>query len=141
MFKDNVFSANVESEISLDFVQGGIVAGFPSPAEDFSNMSLDLNRELIKNPASTFYARAKGISMIDAGIDDGDLLVIDKSVEPYNKAIAVCFIDGEFTVKRLCLENGKISLMPANSAYKPIQITEFTDFMVWGIVKYCIKKM
>ena len=141
MFKDNLFSAHTDSELALDFVQGGIAAGFPSPAEDFSNMSLDLNRELIKNPASTFYARAKGMSMINAGIDDGDLLVIDKSVEPYDKCIAVCFIDGEFTVKRLRLENGKISLMPENSNYKPIEITEFMDFMVWGVVKYCIKKM
>lgn len=141
MIEKKMFAANAESQLSLNFVEGGIAAGFPSPAEDFCGMTLDLNRELIKNPAATFYARVKGSSMIDAGIDDGDLLVIDKSSEPYNNSIAVCYIDGEFTVKRLKIERGEISLMPANKNYKPIKITEFSDFMVWGVVKYCIKKM
>ncbi len=140
MNKEDIFGSE-QSELSLQFAQGGIAAGFPSPAEDYSGLTLDLNKELIKNPASTFYARVKGVSMIDAGIDDGDLLVIDKSIEAYNGAIAVCFIDGEFTVKRLSIQENKISLIPANSNYKPIDVSEFSDFMVWGIVRYCIKKM
>lgn len=141
MIEKNLFSANVDTKLSIDFVEGGITAGFPSPAEDFCGMTLDLNRELIKNPAATFYARVKGSSMIDAGIDDGDLLVIDKSIEAYNKSIAVCYIDGEFTIKRLKIEGEEIYLMPANKNYKPIKVTEFSDFMVWGVVRYCIKKM
>ena len=118
MTKD-LFSVDALSQPKLDFVESGIVAGFPSPAEDYCVMSLDLNKELVKNPASTFYARVKGSSMIGVGLDDGDLLVIDKSIEPYNAAIAVCFIDGEFTVRRLKMDKNEIILMPENSEYKP----------------------
>ncbi len=139
MTKD-LFSVDALSQPKLDFVESGIVAGFPSPAEDYCVMSLDLNKELVKNPASTFYARVKGSSMIGVGLDDGDLLVIDKSIEPYNAAIAVCFIDGEFTVRRLKMDKNEIILMPENSEYKPIKVTTYSDFMVWGIVKYSIKK-
>ena len=139
MTKD-LFSADALSQPKLDFVESGIVAGFPSPAEDYCVMSLDLNKELVKNPASTFYARVKGSSMIGVGLYDGDLLVIDKSIEPYNAAIAVCFIDGEFTVRRLKMEKNEIILMPENREYKPIKVTQYSDFMVWGIVKYSIKK-
>ncbi len=140
MTKD-LFSADTSSQLALDFVESGIAAGFPSPAEDYCGISLDLNKELIKNPASTFYARVKGVSMIGAGLDDGDLIVIDKSIEPSNNSIAVCFIDGEFTVKRLSITKGEILLMPENSNYQPIRVTEYSNFMVWGIVRYCIKKL
>ncbi|MDX1317186.1 MAG: translesion error-prone DNA polymerase V autoproteolytic subunit, partial [Xanthomarina gelatinilytica] len=98
------FQADVSSELELPYVVNGISAGFPSPADDFLDINIDLNKHLIKNPSTTFYGRVRGDSMKDAGIHDGDLLIIDKSLEPTNNKIAVCFIDGEFTVKRISIE-------------------------------------
>ena len=119
----------------------GIHAGFPSPAEDFAEPTLDLNHYVIKNPASTFYARIKGDSMVGANIQDGDVVVIDKSLEPTDGCIAVCFIDGEFTLKRIRIEKGKVWLQPANPEFPAIEVTEENHFVVWGIVTYVIKKM
>lgn len=118
----------------------GIKAGFPSPAQDFMDVAIDLNKELVKHPSSTFYGRVKGDSMIDAGIFDGDLLIIDKSLEPHNGDMAVCFIDGEFTLKYIKIEEKVIWLIPANKNYQPIKVTEANDFLIWGIVTYSIKK-
>jgi DNA polymerase V len=117
-----------------------VAAGFPSPADDYASTKLDLNRELIKNPASTFYARVSGLSMVDEGINDGDLLVIDKSLEPHNGSLAVCYIDGEFTLKRFERHDGYGLLMPANREFRPIKVTGENDFIIWGIVTYIIKK-
>lgn len=135
------YTADAATNLSLPYVNEGIAAGFPSPAQDYMDLTLDLNKELIKHPAATFYGRVKGLSMKDAGIDDGDILVIDRSLEYRNNMTAVCFIDGEFTVKKLKLENGQVFLMPANDAFKPIEITEANEFIVWGIVTYVIKKV
>ncbi len=135
------YTADTATDLSLPYVNEGIAAGFPSPAQDYMDLTLDLNKELIKHPAATFYGRVKGLSMKDAGIDDGDILVIDRSLEYRNNMTAVCFIDGEFTVKKLKLENGQVFLMPANDAFKPIGITEANEFIVWGIVTYVIKKV
>lgn len=118
----------------------GIHAGFPSPAEDFAEPTLDLNRYVIKNPASTFYARIKGDSMEGADIHDGDIVVIDKSLEPADGSIAVCFIDGEFTLKRIRIEQNRVWLQPANPNFPAIEVTEENHFVVWGIVTYIIKK-
>lgn len=118
----------------------GIHAGFPSPAEDFAEPTLDLNRYVIKNPASTFYARIKGDSMEGADIHDGDIVVIDKSLEPSDSSIAVCFIDGEFTLKRIRIEQNRVWLQPANPNFPAIEVTEENHFVVWGIVTYIIKK-
>jgi DNA polymerase V len=119
----------------------GIRAGFPSPAEDYTEPTLDLNRYVTKNPASTFYARITGDSMIGADIHDGDIVVIDKSLEPKDGNIAVCFIDGEFTLKRILLEKGHLWLQPANPKFKPIEITEENHFLVWGIVTHIVKQL
>ena len=135
----DIYSALTEVSIELPLIDGGISAGFPSPAQDFIDLAIDLNRELIKNPSATFYGRVKGNSMQDAGISDGDLLVIDKSLEPKDGKIAICFIDGEFTVKRIKIEDNICWLMPANNAYKPIKISEENHFLVWGIVIHVIK--
>ncbi len=135
------YTADSSSSLSLPYVDEGIAAGFPSPAQDFMDLSLDLNKELIKHPSATFYGRVKGTSMIDAGIDDGDILVIDKSLDYHNGMTAVCFIDGEFTVKKLKIEGNKVFLMPANDEFEPIEITEENDFIVWGVVTYVIKKV
>jgi DNA polymerase V len=96
---------------------------------------------LIKNKEATFYAKASGTSMIGAGIDDGDILVIDRSLEPRNNAIAICFIDGEFTVKRIKKENEEVFLMPENPNYKPIKMEPENELVIWGIVTYAIKQM
>ena len=122
-------------------IEQGISAGFPSPADDFQEIRISLDKELVKNKESTFYARVSGDSMIEAGLDDGDLIVIDRSLDHENGKIAVCFIDGEFTVKRIKKEEGKLFLMPQNKMYKPIEIKEGNELIIWGIVEYVIKKV
>ena len=119
-----------------------IKAGFPSPAEDYLQESLDFNRDLIKHPESTFYGRVDGDSMIDAGICDGDIAVIDRSVEPSDGDVVVGYVNGEFTIKYLDLTHkneGYIELRPANRLYSPIRINECDDFEVWGVVVWTIK--
>jgi DNA polymerase V len=134
------FTPDFTTQLELPLAGTAIAAGFPSPAEEYLDLALDLNKELVKHPAATFYARVKGDSMVDAGIQDGDLLVIDKALEPKEGSIAVCFIDGEFTVKRLSVRDEGVYLMPANAEFKPIRITEDNEFLVWGIVAYVIHK-
>ncbi len=133
------YAVLAETELLLPYVQSGISAGFPSPADDFLDASIDLNKELIKNPTSTFYGRVRGNSMQDMGIHDGDLLIIDKSLEPKNGKIAICYIDGEFTLKQIKIEQDCIWLVPANKAYQPIKVTQENDFLVWGMVVNVIK--
>ncbi|MEC3906469.1 translesion error-prone DNA polymerase V autoproteolytic subunit [Tamlana sp. 2201CG12-4] len=123
------------------FFDTGISAGFPSPAEDFKEQRLSLDRELIKNKEATFFARVNGQSMIGAGLDDNDLLVIDRSLEPANNKIAVCFLDGEFTVKRLRVDDEGVWLKPENPNYPIIKVTDDNDFIIWGIVTNVIKKV
>jgi len=135
----DIFSADTETELALPFVEGGISAGFPSPALDFIDLKIDLNKHLIKHPSATFYGRVKGFSLKNAGIDDNDLLVIDRSLEPANGKIAVCYIDGEFTAKRLLIKNNELWLMPENEAYQPIKVEEGNDLIIWGIVTHVIK--
>ncbi len=136
-----IYQINTETELELPLVTEGISAGFPSPALDFVDLTIDLNRHLIKHPSATFYGRVKGHSLKDAGIDDGDLLIIDRSIEPRDGCIAVCFIDGEFTAKRIKIQNKEIWLVPENENYKPIKVKKDSDFMVWGIVTYVIKSL
>jgi len=133
------YTPNYSTKLKLPFVSNGISAGFPSPADDFLDINIDLNKHLIKNPSTTFYGRVKGNSMIDAGIYDGDLLIIDKSLEPVSGKIAVCFIDGEFTVKRINIEKDIIWLIAENKEYPPIKVTKDNDFVIWGIVINVIK--
>jgi len=124
------------------FLAPGIKAGFPSPAEDYLRDSLDFNRDLIAHPEATFYGRVDGDSMKDAGINDGDIAVIDRSVEPQNGDVIVGYINGEFTIKYLDLthkEEGYIELRPANKDYQPIRIDESDSFEVWGVVIWTIK--
>ncbi|MDR1729072.1 MAG: translesion error-prone DNA polymerase V autoproteolytic subunit [Prevotellaceae bacterium] len=134
-----LFRNEQDRELKLPFADLGVSAGFPSPAQDYIQLSIDLNRELIKNPASTFLARVKGLSMKDAGIDDGDILIIDKSLQPLNGDIVVSYINGEFTLKTFKKEKDGIYLMPANQDYKPIKINPGDNFMIWGVVTYSIR--
>ena len=123
------------------FFDTGISAGFPSPADDFKQQRISLDKELIKNKEATFFARVSGQSMIGAGIEDNDLLVIDRSLEPEDNKIAVCFLDGEFTVKRLKVDKNEVWLQPENPNYPIIKITRENDFIIWGIVTNVIKKV
>ena len=119
----------------------GISAGFPSPADDFKETRISLDRELVKNKEATFYARVSGDSMVGAGLEDGDLLVIDRSKNPENGKIAICLVDGEFTVKRIKKEENRLYLMPENKKYKPIELKEENELIIWGVVEYVIKKV
>ena len=135
------FTPKRENRIGQWLAEEGISAGFPSPADDFKEMRISLDRELVKNKEATFYARVDGDSMIGAGLEDGDLLVIDKSLDPENGRIAICLIDGDFTVKRIKKEKNKLYLMPENKKYKPIELKEESELVIWGIVEYVIKKV
>lgn len=135
------FNPDFESDLRIPYIDFGVSAGFPSPALDFMEKSIDLNKALSENALATFYIKVDGNSMIDAGIHDKDVLVVDRSLEPQNNKIAICFIDGEFTVKRIQLKKDGLWLLPENANYSPIKINEENQLIVWGIVTYVIKKI
>ena len=117
-----------------------ISAGFPSPAEDFTELSINLDKHLIQNPAATFMAYANGNSMLHAGIHHGDILIIDKSLNARDGDIIIAVLYGEFTVKELSIINGSFFLVPKNSQYSPIEISNDIDFEIWGVVISSIRK-
>lgn len=135
----DLFQADTASSVQLPYADNGIQAGFPSPAQDHISESIDLNRELIRHPAATFYGRVDGDSMIGEGIESGDIIVIDRSIEPADGDLTVCCIDGDFTLKRIRLERDRVWLIPSNEAYDPILVTPDNRFEVWGVVTYTIK--
>jgi DNA polymerase V len=135
------FKPDLENSRTLPYFEGGIKAGFPSPAADFEGSQISLDKVLVKNFEATFYAKADGTSMIGAGIDDGDIMVIDRSIEPTDGKIGVCLIDGEFTVKRIKVEKDALYLMPENDSFQPLKIEEDNKLFVWGIVTYVIKSV
>lgn len=139
--KLSFFIPNTESNLEMPYISSGIKAGFPSPAADFDGSRISIDQIVVKNATATFYAKANGNSMIGAGIDDGDVLVIDKSIEPQDGKIAVCFIDGEFTVKRIKVQENSLLLLPENKLFEPIEVTQENDFIIWGIVTYVVKKL
>jgi DNA polymerase V len=116
-----------------------VPAGFPSPAEDYIEGRLDLNRHLIKHPVATFYVRVSGDSMIDAGIHPDSILVVDRAVEADDGDIVIARLGDELCVKRLAIRDGKLWLVPENNAYEPIEVTEEMDFEVWGRVMHSIR--
>ena len=129
---------------SIDLLMmGSVKAGFPSPAEEVRE-KLDLVKLLVQHSASTFFFRIDGISMVDADMDEGDIIIVDRAVEPYNNCKAVCFIDGEYTVKLVEIHEGRAFLMPCNEKntnYKPIPVGPDNDFLIWGVVTWVIKKV
>lgn len=125
----------------IPYFEACVSAGFPSPADDYTELKLDLNKALIQNPTATFYVRVKGMSMQNAGILEGDMLVVDRSVNPSDNCIAICVINSEFTVKRLKKTKAGLSLLPENPDFKPIKITEDMDFSIWGVVTYVVHKV
>lgn len=135
-----IHKADTSTELQLPLMGNTVSAGFPSPADDFIDQAIDLNKELIKNPSATFLGRVKGVSMIDAGIYPEDILIVDKSLDVRSGDIVVSFINGEFTLKRISLDKNGIWLLPENKAYQPVLVTEENEFLIWGIVTYVIKK-
>lgn len=136
-----IIQGNFEKNLDLPIAEE-LKAGFPSPAEDYSHETLDFNRDLIRNPEATFYDKVEGDSMIEAGINDGDIAVIDRSVELRDGDVVVGYINEEFTIKFLDLthrNDGFIELRPANKDFKPIRIYGDDDFAVWGVVVWTIK--
>ncbi len=118
-----------------------VPAGFPSPADDYVEGTLDLNRHLITHPAATFFVRATGDSMIDAGIHPGDLLIVDRALRPTEGHVVIAALDGELTVKRLERVDGKPVLTAGNRRYPPIRPREHQNFEIWGVVTYVIHKV
>ena len=118
----------------------GVAAGFPSPAMGDLNGTLDLNRLCISHPAATYFVRARGDSMTGAGIDDGDILVVDRSITPANRRIIIASVNGEFTVKRFEKTSTRMRLLPENPAYKPITITPELGAEFFGVVTFIIKR-
>ncbi|MBN2461126.1 MAG: translesion error-prone DNA polymerase V autoproteolytic subunit [Candidatus Cloacimonetes bacterium] len=118
-----------------------IPAGFPSPAQDYIESSLDLNQFLIKHPTATFFVRVQGLSMVNAGINPNDILIVDRSLEPVHKSIIIAVLEGELTVKRLLTNNGCWVLAPENPEFAEVTITAEMDFQVWGVVTYAIHRL
>lgn len=141
---DKFLPHSIEDESTYEgMLLGDVKAGFPSPGEDMRE-KLDLIKLLVKHKASTFFFRVNGLSMVDAAMDEGDIIIVDRAIDPYNNCMAVCYIDGEYTVKRVEINDKKVRLVPANennTAYRPIEVTSENDFIIWGVVTYVIKKM
>ena len=139
----HIFIPDISSDMPLPYADGGIKAGFPSPAQDYLSESIDLNKVLIRQPETTFYARIDGDSMVDAGIFDGDIVVIDKAVDAHDGDFVAAYIDGEFTLKTYRMDpSGQCAwLIPANKKYKPIRVTPDNDFRVWGVVTSIVRRL
>lgn len=131
------FSTTIERPLFLSKVP----AGFPSPADDYLEGKLDLNEHLIKHKAATFFVRVSGDSMQGAGIHDGDLLIVDRAIEPKDKSVVVAVVNGEFTVKRIKKEKGRVWLMPENEKFQPMEMVEGSHLEVWGVVTNVIHKL
>ena len=124
----------------IPLFEGSVQAGFPSPADDYMDMDLDLHDHLVQNPSATFCVKAIGESMKDAGIQSGDVMIVDRSLEPENRSIVLAVIDNEFTVKRVNMNDNELYLVPENDSFTPIKITEEMDFQIWGVVTFIIHK-
>lgn len=139
--KLKIYQPDTATDREIPVAGSGVHAGFPSPAEDHIEGRLDLNKLAVTHPDATFFARVEGDSMKDDCIEDGDLLVIDKSLKPEDGNVVVSYLDGEFTLKRIQIKKGKIYLVPANEKYKVLEVSDETDFRVWGVVRYVLKKV
>ena len=137
----DIWLVDDSQSVELPYYDTKVQAGFPSPAEDHLEQRLDLNTLVIDNPSATFFVRVAGESMRGIGITDGDILVVDRSIENWENRIVVAVIDSEFTIKRFTKWNGKVVLEAENPDYPPIKITEEMDFSVWGVVCWTLKKL
>ncbi len=140
--KDLIFYSLGDSGLNnLPFYSESVPAGFPSPAEDFMDLDINLHEYLVQHPSATFFVRVVGDSMIEAGIHSGDVMVVDRALEPKNKSIVLAVLEGEFTVKRIKKNKEQLFLIPENDQFSPITITEEIDFQVWGVVTHVIHKL
>ncbi len=138
---NRIFAPDKGDEVKLPLFLESVSAGFPSPADDYLEGKLDLNEFLIKNPAATFFVRVTGDSMINAGVHSGDILVVDRSLDPKDGNIIIAVVDGELVVKRMKIVKKKVYLAPENSNYEPIEVTEAMNFEVWGVVTTVIHSL
>jgi len=138
MDRQSIFSFTALERAFFPFFLSRVAAGFPSPADDYIENSLDLNEHLIDHPAATFFVKVSGDSMTGAGINSGDILIVDRAVTAVNRSIVVAVVNGEFTVKRLIRCGKGIQLFPENPAYSPVEISGEMDFEVWGVVMHVI---
>ncbi|MCA9386955.1 translesion error-prone DNA polymerase V autoproteolytic subunit [Candidatus Dojkabacteria bacterium] len=132
---------NITSKVLIPVFSTSVSAGFPSPADDFIDRKLDLNEYLIKHPAASYFVKVNGESMKDVGINTGDLLLVDRSLDVKNGSIVIAAIDGEFTVKRVIKKDDGLYLVPENESYLPIKIDEEDEFQIFGVVKNVIKAL
>ena len=139
--KEFSFYSVGEKTIDVPFYQPNVPAGFPSPAENFMDLDLSLQDYLVQNPSATFCVRVTGDSMKNAGISSGDVMIVDRALEPKNNTIVLAVLDGEFTVKRIQKKGDDLFLNPENKDFKAIQITEEMNFQVWGVVTHIIHKV
>lgn len=132
------FQIHRQTRINIPLFLNTVKAGFPSPADDYIESKIDFNDYLIKHPAATFCVRVSGDSMINASINNGDILIVDRSITPSSNKIIVAIVNGEFTIKRFVKLYGRLFLLPDNPAYKPIEILPEIDFEIWGVVTHVI---
>ncbi len=136
-----VFQIEPEAGIAIPFFDVGVAAGNPSYVQEYFPESINISQELVKNPRATFCVRVSGQSMVGAGIDDGDLLIVDKELEAREGQIILAVINGDYTVKRLIQKSDAYYLQPENPDFEPLKITQFMDFRIWGVVTGLIKKL
>lgn len=139
-----IYSGDFTGELRLQYADAGIFCGFPSPAQDYIDKSLNFNEDIIKHPSATFYAKAMGSSMIEAGIEEGDILVIDRALEPRDGDIVIAHVNGEFTVKYLDIskkDKGIVKLVPANPRYETLVMRDGDELNIWGVVSNIIKRL
>lgn len=132
---------DLATKLKLPLLLAGVQAGFPSPADDFIDKRLDLNEHLISHPAATFFVRAVGDSMLGAGIHDGDLIIVDRAVEPQAGRVVMAALGGELTIKRLERRGERLFLAPANTDYPSFDVTAREDFEIWGVATHVIHKL
>lgn len=138
---NDIHSAARTTGASLPLFLTYVPAGFPSPADDYIERKLDLNAYLVRHPAATFFVRVTGDSMTGAGIHSGDMLIVDRSLEPADNSVVIAGIEGELTVKRIRKRDGKLFLVPENDRYEPVEVTGETDFDIWGVVTNVIHRL
>jgi len=136
-----IYASRSDIALQRPLFLSGVSAGFPSPADDYLDRKLDLNEHLVKNPASTFFVRVAGDSMINAGINDNDILVVDRSLEPANRSIVIAVVNSELTVKRLVRTQGSWRLVAENPDYPDLEINEETPLEIWGVATFAIHSL
>ncbi|MBC2717759.1 MAG: translesion error-prone DNA polymerase V autoproteolytic subunit [Desulfobacteraceae bacterium] len=139
--KERIHRPDLSTKLTCPLFMVPVEAGFPSPAEDYIEGRLDLNKHLIKHPAATFFVRATGESMINAGIFPGDILIVDRSLEPADRKVVIAVVNGELTVKRFRKINGRAVLMPENKDYHEIELTDGMDCEIWGVVVHVVHSL